>query len=427
MLPAPLLRERALMTSSRDISPEQVRTSRPASDTAAGATGYDGPAAPFPLPVRQDVGDPDFLPGAVRRMPKKHKHEKDKGKGKEKDKASSSSSSSSSSSGLAASSAASAAAAAPAAAAAVEPQSGLEQYRASVRDELILRLNDQDFAAEVGKNVEPDEDEAAPEPDEDEAAPELAEDEAAPHAEDEAADEDGAVAIDAEVFHETWEEVVAVWQGFEDVATLTRSERAQLGRDVAGFYRRNLQLAKNAPGSGKSKGGWASNATRTRLQAVTQPANFPDGTAKAKEVFAGGEYTAHHKVSQSNLSKLAARAEKDGMTEQLKGAIGASGASLLKPLLNFPGNLEAGPRTERRTGDPGSGFDPNLAGGAMTPRSRDLAMVHQEIDSGKFDWDVLLTRLKAVKATQDREYGGQVSVPKLEQWTKSTGGKFKRE
>ncbi len=236
---------------------------------------------------------------------------------------------------------------------------------------------------------------------------------------------DATDAIDSEVFNETW---AAFAKNSRFDFYLSEDGDVSLDalvRDVTGQYLTTLKEAMNAPGSGKSKGGWATNATRKQLQTVTDRDKFT-GNEHAKSVFAGGEYTAHHKVSQSDLSKLAAKARSDGMEQEMLHAVGATGDNLLKALLNFPGNLEAGPRSERRVGDPGSVFDPNLDDGEMTPRSELLGDVASEISREKINWKTVITRLQEVKSIQDRHHDGVISPPKLDQW-KLKGEKYARE
>lgn len=106
----------------------------------------------------------------------------------------------------------------------------------------------------------------------------------------------------------------------------------------------------------------------------------------------------------------------------------APGVKPLKALLNMPGNLEVGPQD--RAGDPGSGFDPNLADGEMTPRSKTLSDIDTMIGGDRIDFGEVAKKLQVLHAQQQEALKGTgetvLTPPLAGQWSKGAKGRFER-
>jgi hypothetical protein len=198
-------------------------------------------------------------------------------------------------------------------------------------------------------------------------------------------------------------------------------------KDLEGAQR--LMESTPATGSGrKSSGDWATSKVRNNAKNIVAE----DSKGAKTGLFEGG-YTVHHKISRHKLRDLKTRMDDAGSAAQpLQAALGRIGTDVgagspLKALLNMPANLEVGPATDRRVGDPGSGFDPNLKDGAMTPRSKVLGEVDRMLSKQDLDWNELSKKLEAVHKAHVKESKGEtLSAPKAEQWKKKKGGKFER-
>jgi hypothetical protein len=196
-------------------------------------------------------------------------------------------------------------------------------------------------------------------------------------------------------------------------------------KDLEGAQRRMESEPEIGSGS-KSSGDWATSKVRKNAKGIA--------TANSKtDVFQGGSYTVHHKISRHALRGLKTRMDAAGSAAQpLQAALQKIGddvgaGSPLKALLNMPANLEVGPATDRRIGDPGSGFDPNLKDGTLTPRSEALGEVDGMLGKQDLDWDKLAKKLEAVHQAHLKESKGEtLTAPKTQQWKKGKGGKFER-
>jgi hypothetical protein len=190
-----------------------------------------------------------------------------------------------------------------------------------------------------------------------------------------------------------------------------------------GLYYGEVRNAKSQSSGGGHSGGWARNATRKRALEIVEKAR-EDKLDKLKQaLFEGGLYTIHHKVSQSNLKKLAKRIEADKVHHaQFQYLLGDN---VEKGLLNLAANLEVGPVGSKRVGDPGSGFDPNVKDGKMTPRSKMLQDLDRMITRGA-DLGEAYSLIEEIMGVHGKKYGEKLSEPIVDQWTKQ-GDKFVRD
>jgi|GEM_PF-2804097 len=207
----------------------------------------------------------------------------------------------------------------------------------------------------------------------------------------------------------------------------------QMKQDMKAEFETYRWKADNEPdpGTGKrSKNDWAASAVRSDAKSIAEHKDY-------KEIFEGGQYTLHHKVSQSRLEALYKMMNADPESKQLqaflendmKTALGTEG--VMKNLKSMPGNLEVGPLGSRRLGDPGSHFDGNYRDGKATPRTEQLAVVDNMIASGKIDWEEVTARLALVQKLQNQQLKkekkkGVLTKPYAEQWTKGKDNKFTR-
>lgn len=192
-------------------------------------------------------------------------------------------------------------------------------------------------------------------------------------------------------------------------------------KDVLGALRSagKMQLPSGARSSGS---GWALGCVRS--DAIALAATRPD-------LCPGGKYTIHHKISQSRLLRFAglmkeAGAKADAVREvltKIRAHLGSPDSTDAKALLNMPANLEVGPPTDLRAGDPGAGFDPT----AGSPRSTLLGRVEALMGAGSPDWDEIAHLLKLAHGRHTAGAGRKVlSTPDWKQWT-PRGGKFVRD
>jgi len=181
-----------------------------------------------------------------------------------------------------------------------------------------------------------------------------------------------------------------------------------------------------AVGTGKkSKGDWALSPIRKAALDIV-------GASKDEKLFPGGAYTVHHKVSRFKLRGLHTAMTKAGGAaaglSKVLSVVTPGTTSELNALLNIPGNLEVGP--QERVGDPGSGFDPNYEGGAMTPRSQTLSEIDTLISRPAINFDEVAKRLMILHKQQQealRKRGGTlITMPIKSQWTPGGSNKFKR-
>lgn len=212
---------------------------------------------------------------------------------------------------------------------------------------------------------------------------------------------------------------------FADFANMSKEDidedLDEWGKIIIGLMHQSKHTS--APGVSGGGGDWATKRVR---KAAAEMATGDEN------LFPGGKYTVHHKVSRHQLKslfKLMSEDEKSGpvgsVLDSMSESVGAK--SHLKILLNMPGNLEVGPLDDYRAEHLGANFDPNPG----TPRSEKLGTVDDMITSGKVDWDALAGKLKEVKELHEKKLleeklAGPLTQPLKEQWKKGKGGKFQR-
>ncbi|MFI8238877.1 DUF4157 domain-containing protein [Streptomyces sp. NPDC085866] len=187
-----------------------------------------------------------------------------------------------------------------------------------------------------------------------------------------------------------------------------------------------IEIAKHASGFAGPGGGssdWAASAVTSAHAGMR--ADYP---------FWGDKTTLHHKISRSELDAVLASAEKDGANakplfeflDDIRTVLGSTAANK-KALHNMPANLEMGPASDTRTGDPGSGTDFNYtSSGAMTPRSSDLKEALSLANAPTVDWEAVADKLREAQRLHEEKYGGAIlSPPALERW-KQVGAKWKK-
>lgn len=215
---------------------------------------------------------------------------------------------------------------------------------------------------------------------------------------------------------------------FDDRPDGRKSELVeQFGRDFAGYARVADRIAATAPSGGRSRGDWATGAVRGAAREIA---------AQGGAHFPGDSYTIHHKVSRDKLRRLHTRMEAAGAAaEPVRAVLAGIGPSVgsdspLRILLNMPANLEVGPPADRREGDPGTGFDPNLhvdGSGVLSPRSAPLHRVDQMIEAPQIAWEELAVHLNEAHMRHRRATGDAVlTPPRLDQWRPVAGNKFVR-
>lgn len=197
-------------------------------------------------------------------------------------------------------------------------------------------------------------------------------------------------------------------------------------KELEGLERKNDKMPMIGSGK-KAKGDWATSAVRGSAKGLVDDAADP-------ELFPGGKYTVHHKISRSRLRGLHMKMKGAGaaaapLSRALAVTARQSGAgNELNALLNIPGNLEVGP--QERAGDPGSGFDPNYESGAMTPRSAILNEVDSDIQREPIDYAAVAAKLLEVQRLHEAGLprGGKsvLTAPKKGQWKKGARNKFTR-
>jgi hypothetical protein len=148
----------------------------------------------------------------------------------------------------------------------------------------------------------------------------------------------------------------------------------------------------------------------------------------------GEQTTLHHKISRSELDAILTAAQRDGararplfdFLDEIRTVL-ASTAGDKKALHNMPANLEMGPASDTRIGDPGSGTDFNFTPeGAMTPRSSELKGALAFANQSTVDWSAVAEKLREAQRLQvSNHQGALLSDPALERWQK-IGAKWKK-
>ncbi|MFJ9868370.1 DUF4157 domain-containing protein [Streptomyces sp. NPDC101165] len=187
-----------------------------------------------------------------------------------------------------------------------------------------------------------------------------------------------------------------------------------------------IENEKHAPGFSGPGGGssdWAASAVTSAHAEM-----------RADHPHWGDKTTLHHKISRSELDAVLASAEKDGANakplfeflDEIRTVLNST-AGNKKALHNMPANLEMGPASDTRTGDPGSGTDFNYTpAGAMTPRSSELKDALSLATAPTVDWEAVADKLRKAQDLHEKEYGGAIlSPPDLERW-KKVGAKWKK-
>ncbi len=187
-----------------------------------------------------------------------------------------------------------------------------------------------------------------------------------------------------------------------------------------------IETAKHASGFAGTGGGssdWAASAVTSAHAEM-----------RADHPIWGDRTTLHHKISRSELDAVLASAERDRANakplfeflDEVRTVLGST-AGNKKALHNMPANLEMGPASDTRTGDPGSGSDFNYTPeGAMTPRSSELKDALSLANAPAVDWGAVADKLREAQRLHEKEYGGAIlSPPALERWEK-VGAKWKK-
>ncbi|MFD7427420.1 DUF4157 domain-containing protein [Streptomyces sp. NPDC059818] len=187
-----------------------------------------------------------------------------------------------------------------------------------------------------------------------------------------------------------------------------------------------IGIAKHASGfagMGGGKSDWAASAVTSAHDAMR--ADYP---------FWGDRTTLHHKISRSELDAVLASAERDRANakplfeflDKIREVLSSTAADK-KSLHNMPANLEMGPASDTRKGDPGSGTDFNYAlSGAMTPRSSELNEALSLANAPAVDWEAVANKLSEAQRLHEEQHGGAIlSPPALERWEK-VGAKWKK-
>ncbi|WP_234967460.1 DUF4157 domain-containing protein [Streptomyces collinus] len=187
-----------------------------------------------------------------------------------------------------------------------------------------------------------------------------------------------------------------------------------------------IETAKHASGFAGTGGGssdWAASAVTSA-----------HADMRADHPIWGDRTTLHHKISRSELDAVLASAERDRANakplfeflDEVRAVLGST-AGNKKALHNMPANLEMGPASDTRTGDPGSGSDFNYTPeGAMTPRSSELKDALSLANAPAVDWGAVADKLREAQRLHEKEYGGAIlSPPALERWEK-VGAKWKK-
>lgn len=161
---------------------------------------------------------------------------------------------------------------------------------------------------------------------------------------------------------------------------------------------------------------------------------------KGKEFAEGAGHTMHHKISRATISVLVQKYNQlpdKGIASEFQKFVNEIGkkvnaTSMEKILINMPANLELGPSSDKRVGDPGSGFDPNIEkqSGRMTPRSTQLDEASRVME-GKMttaeEWNKLTQFLRQADEQHKEEFSGDlVSNPRPNLWTQEKGGKYRK-
>ncbi|GAA2391072.1 hypothetical protein GCM10010420_13870 [Streptomyces glaucosporus] len=187
-----------------------------------------------------------------------------------------------------------------------------------------------------------------------------------------------------------------------------------------------IETAKHSSGfagAGGGKSDWAASAITSAHAEM-----------RKEHPFWGDKTTLHHKISRSELDAVLASAERDranakplfDFLDEIRAVLGSTAADK-KALLNMPANLEMGPASDTRTGDPGSGTDFNYTpSGALTPRSSELKQALSLANAPTVDWEAVADKLREAQRLHEKEYGGAIlSPPDLARWVKA-GAKWKK-
>ncbi|MFG3659240.1 DUF4157 domain-containing protein [Streptomyces sp. NPDC047706] len=153
-----------------------------------------------------------------------------------------------------------------------------------------------------------------------------------------------------------------------DLYTLTDVDTEDFRTDFLAAVK-TTKHASGYSGTGGGASDWAASAvTAAHKQMRIDHPHWGDNT------------TLHHKIARSELDAILASADGDGararplfdFLDEVRAVLDST-AGNRKALHNMPANLEMGPSSDTRTGDPGSGTDYNFTPqGAMTPRSNEL-------------------------------------------------------
>ncbi|MFD4176165.1 eCIS core domain-containing protein [Streptomyces anulatus] len=189
---------------------------------------------------------------------------------------------------------------------------------------------------------------------------------------------------------------------------------------------KGIEDAKHASGfagMGGGKSDWATSAVTSAHSEM-----------RAKYTYWGDKTTLHHKISRSELDAVLVSAERDkanakplfDFLDKIRETLGSTAANK-KALHNMPANLEMGPASDTRVGDPGSGADFNYTPlGAMTPRSSELNEALSLANAPAVDWEAVASKLRKAQRLHEEQHGGAIlSQPARERW-KEVGVKWKK-
>ncbi|GAA5038445.1 hypothetical protein GCM10023317_93630 [Actinopolymorpha pittospori] len=221
-------------------------------------------------------------------------------------------------------------------------------------------------------------------------------------------------------------EYILIRIGIDPERELWTLDEAKRDKSLMGDLLKEIEIAKHASGFDRTGGGssdWAASAVRSA-----------HADMRVEHPIWGDKTTLHHKISQSELDAVLASAERDKANaeplfeflDEVRTVLD-SGAANKKALHNMPANLEMGPASDTRRGDPGSGTDFNYTPeGAMTPRSSELKDALSLANAPTVDWGAVADKLREAQRLHEKEYGGAIlSPPVLKRWEK-VGAKWKK-
>ncbi|WP_327666937.1 DUF4157 domain-containing protein [Streptomyces sp. NBC_00485] len=199
--------------------------------------------------------------------------------------------------------------------------------------------------------------------------------------------------------------------------------------ELSALFHEELGTAEHEPGfQTASVGGGGSSDWAAK--AVTNA----HADMRIRHPFWGDKTSLHHKIARTQLDDILASADADGpraspvfiFLDEIRNVL-ESTAGNKKALHNMPANLEMGPASDTRTGDPGSGTDFNYDSGAMTPRSSELNDALQLTRATPVDWQAVADKLREAQKIQEKEHGGAIiSPPVLARW-KQRGAKWEKQ